>query len=254
MPGRGTMKVSTHRTVGQTLTDDEGREFELPIVDDIYDPSHTAIVSDLPDGRVLISYLVVDEDAEHMDPRQDCSGWQEFDILDSQRDADELSSKLNDCECGYHYADHLDDDGNMRTDLDTWLNCEGYVKPPARQAIDAGRAFLFEKYEHGLVCYALKGESSQVDRQWDVSPVAGFMWADDDWGADVDIEDAARNFLETFTDWCNGNIWGIVHAWYGLVDDAWVEVADYESCWGYIGDYAETEMRFEHEHYKGVTV
>lgn len=248
------MRTATHRSVGQVLTDDEGREFELPIVDAIYEPSDSAIVSDLPDGRVLISYLVVDDDAEHQNPaKEDCSGWQEFIVLDSQRDADELSSKLNDCECGYHYADHLDDDGNMRTDLDTWLNCDGYVKPPARQAIEDGRAFLFEKYEHGLVNYALRGESSQVDRQWDVSPVAGFMWADDDWGKDVNIEEMARSFLETYTDWCNGNVYGIVHAYFTdqhgtgwtLLDD------ETESCWGFIGsEYAEREMKSEHEHMK----
>lgn len=83
------MRTATHRSVGQTLTDDEGREFELPIPDTMGDPAWSAEISDLPDGRVLVSYLVVDDDAEHMDPRQDDrSGWQEVIILDNQRDAD----------------------------------------------------------------------------------------------------------------------------------------------------------------------
>lgn len=249
--GRGTtMTIHTVRTRTDIFTDDQGRDFELPFCGETggFEP----IVSELADGRVLVSYLLVDEDSEHMDPRQsDGSGWQEFRVLYSQSDADELSG-LFDCEsCGYGYGDHLLD-GEMRTDLDTWIGCDGWKEPPASVAIREGRAFLFEKYEHGLVNYALRGESSQVDRQWDVSPVAGFIWADDDWGEDVDIEEAARAALQEFTDWCNGNVWGIVHAFYtdrqGL---GWTLLGDEtEACWGFIGDeYAESELKSEHQGY-----
>lgn len=245
------MRTATHRSVGQTLTDDEGREFELPIADTLGDPSWNAIVSDLPDGRVLVSYLVVDDDAGHQDPsKEDCSGWQVFKVLWSQRDADELSAMFECESCGNGYRDHLDDDGQMRTDLDTWLNCDGWQQPPAAKAVDEGRAFLFERYEHGLVNYGLRGESSQVDRQWDVTAVAGFMWADDDWGADVDIKEMARSFLETYTAWCNGEVYGIVHAHYtDQHGTGWEQDGDEEACWGFIGhEFAETEMKSEHEH------
>lgn len=255
-----TMKTRTSTTTHSTLTDDEGREFELPIAGEMggFDP----LVAELADGRILISYPLLDDDAQHMDPRQDENGWQEFIVLDNQRDADDLSSKLNDCaSCGYHCTDHVDDDGNPRTDLEAWIGCDGFEPSDARKAIDAGRAFLFEKYEHGLVRYALRGESSAVDRQWDVSPVAGFMWADDNWGPDVDIKEAARGFLDTFTSWCNGDVWGIVHAWFKYeggdperADTGWVidSDEDVESCWGFIGsEHAEAELTAAHNHYAG---
>lgn len=239
------MRTATHRSVGQTLTDDDGREFELPIVDTIGDPSWTALVDDLPDGRVLVSYLVYDDGRDDLNPaEEDCSGWREFIVLNSQRDADILSERLNACsQCGEyrdtHTLEYFEED-----DLHEFVN-------ERRDAIANKRAFLFEKYEHGLVNYALRGESSQVDRQWDVSPVAGFMWADDDWGADVDMEDAARNFLSTYTAWCNGDVYGVVHAFYVKRHGEWLlDEGDTDSCWGFIGsDYAEAEMKAGHNHY-----
>lgn len=231
------------------FTDDEGREFDLPVVTEHVDDYHGPLVSDLPNGNVLVSYMVYDDDAYHLNPAEECSGWRQFTILDSQRDADELSAQLNDCEsCGYGYADHLDADGNPRDDLEDWLGCDGWSEPEALTALKAGRAFLFEKYEHGLVNYALRGESSQVDRQWDVTPIAGFMWADDEWGEGVDLEAAARGFLRAYTDWCNGNVWGVVHQEYMVHEGEWSALADDETCWGYIGDdHAADVMKEEHE-------
>jgi hypothetical protein len=226
------MQVKT--STAHTVVLDDGREFALPISDP-YDNNtitDTMIVTDHTNGTTL-SYLVTDDCGRDWSELGDevFSGW-EYMVLDSQRDADELSAKLNDCEsCGYGYADHLDDDGNMRTDLEAWLGCDGYIEPPWRTKLRAGRAFLFEKYEHGLVNYALQGEASMVDRQWDVSPVAGIIVADDDWGADVDMEKMARSTLRTFTDWCNGEIYAVIHAHY----DNDGNITDVDTCWGYIG-------------------
>jgi len=228
------MKVKTRHTHAIAL--DDGREFELPIVDP-YDNTtveETMIVTERDDGTTL-SYLVTDDSGRDWRDLGDevFMGWEYTNkhfkrwslmsvVLDSQRDADKLSG----CDsCGYAPSDH-----DSEEDLDD-IGCEGYVKPRWRDLLEQGRAFLFEKYEHGLVRYALQGEASMVDRQWDVSPVAGIMVADDDWGADVDLEQAARRTLETFTDWCNGAIYGIVHAHY-TKDGTFI---DEDSCWGYIG-------------------
>jgi hypothetical protein len=112
----------------------------------------------------------------------------------------------------------------------------------------AGRAFYFEKYEHGLVNYALRGEASQVDRQWDVTAIAGFMEAADDVtpSADYSIEDMARASLETYTAWCNGWVYGVVHCTYEA-DGTFI---DEESCWGFIGDeWAISQLKDEHAGY-----
>lgn len=214
--------------------DDQGREFDLPVVTEHVDDFHGPLVGNLPNGNTLVSYMVADHDAWHLaDVFEDPHGWQQFTILESQRDADRLSGQLNECgACGGEYGGCFDE-------------CPGFEHSDARKALIDRRAFLFEKYEHGLVNYALRGESSRVDRQWDVTPIAGFLWADDDWGSDVNLEDAAREFLQSYTDWCNGNVWAIVHQEYDAEQNP---VGDDETCWGYIGDKdAADVMKGEHE-------
>lgn len=238
------MGLRTYTRSVDVLEISEDLEVELPI----RDPCGVAedpLVGYKADGTIVVSYIVYDEGRTDLDPsKQDCSGWQEFIVLGSQRDADELSNQFDCPNCGHPWRDHVDDDGNMRTDLESWLGCEGYEKSPAQQALDDGRAFLFEHYEHGNIIYALRGESSQVDRQWDVTAVSGFMWADDEWGPDVDIEQAARDFLEEYTNWANGWVYTIVHAEYTPTG----ELLDWDCCGGYIGwDYAERECKDEHE-------
>lgn len=236
------MRTATHRSVGQTLTDDQGREFDLPIVDTFGDPSWTALVDDLPDGKVLVSYLVTDPDgAQGFHPLNDCEGL-EYVILESQRDADALSERLNSCATCGETADFHEPANYYEDDFHEFVPNEDAI------ATRKGQAFFFEKYEHGQVRYALRGESSQVDRQWDVTPVAGWLKVPADFTPPY--EDVARNILQEYTDWCNGNVYGIVHAWYRAEGDDWVQDGNEEACWGYIGDYAETEMRSEHEHYK----
>jgi hypothetical protein len=237
------LKTYTRHTV-----EHDGLELEIPYTDPYgMDVEDTMLFGRTPDGKIVVSYLVSDDWAQDLDPsKEDCSGWQHFTVFESQRDADAVSAMFNCESCDYPWVDHLDDDGNMRTDLESWIGCDGWTPPAAQLALDAGRAFFFEKYEHGLVNYALRGESSRVDRQWDVTNFAGFMWADDEWGDGVDIKDAARNFLETYTDWCNGCVYGIVHCTYEP-DGTYI---DEESCWGFIGsDYAERELRDEHGGY-----
>jgi len=220
------MQVKTSTT--HTVVLDDGREFALPISDP-YDNNtitDTMIVTDHTNGTTL-SYLVTDEIGRDWSDLDDevFSGW-EYMVLDSQRDADELSDKVSGCDsCGYAPSDH-----DSEEDLD-YIGCEGYVKPRWRDKLEAGRAFLFEKYEHGQVRYALQGEASMVDRQWDVSAVAGIIVADDDWGADVDMKEMARSTLQTFTDWCNGEIYAVIRAHY----DNDGNITDVDTCWGYIG-------------------
>lgn len=246
------MRTATHRSVGQVLTDDEGREFDLPIIDTYGDPSWTALVDDLPDGRVLVSYLVVDEGRTDLNPaEQECWGW-DWVVLESQRDADALSERLNACDICGEYRDTHTLEYFEPDDLHEWVNADS-------AATHDGRAFFFEKYEHGAVIYALRGESSQVDRQWDVTPIAGWMKAQEDLipTEEYSIEYMARESLAEYTSWCNGDIYGIVHAVYihmpthgrehAVEDDPWECVED-EACWGYIGsEYAETEMKAEHQ-------
>jgi hypothetical protein len=236
------------KTHTRHIIDFDDLELEIPF-DDPYgmDIEDEMLIDRMPDGKIVLSYIVTDDHAQDMNPaEEECSGWQEFRVFESQRDADEVSEMFSCESCDYPHREHVDDDGNMRTDLAEWIGCDGWVTPAAQKALDEGRAFFFEKYEHGLVNYALRGESSRVDRQWDVTGFAGFMWADDDWGDGVDIEQAARDFLETYTAWCNGWVYGVVHCTYEA-DGTFI---DHESCWGFIGaEWAISELKDEHAGY-----
>jgi hypothetical protein len=230
----GTMSIRTRTTTNTTSTLTEGdREFTLPI-----DTGHADEyrITDLANGHTIITYLALDPyGGDHWTPEELFSGW-EYTLLTDQRDADIMWEKFNLCdECETRKERHVDDGE---------ADCEQFTNAAQRSIAD-GRCFYIEKYEHGLVRYALVGESSAVDRQWDVTGVAGYMMADDDWGKDVDIEQAARSTLEQYTDWCNGTIYGVITVEYAGPNR---QVTEEESCWGYIGDeHARQELKDNHE-------
>lgn len=233
------MKTYTRHTV----THDD-LELEIPFVDPYgMDIEDNMLFGRTPEGKIIVSYLLHDADSSHMDPsKEECWGWDPWVVLGSQRDADALGEMLNACaECG-EYADTHTLEFFEPDDLHEFVNSH-------RSAMRAGRAFYFEKYEHGNVIYALRGESSQVDRQWDVTSIAGFMeasgeWTEGEWGANADYEQAARDSLDEYTNWCNGWVYGIVHCFY---EPDGTFIRD-ESCWGFIGaEYAERELKDEHE-------
>lgn len=101
------------------------------------------------------------------------------------------------------------------------------------EGADPGRTFLIERYDHSRVVWALVGESSAVDRAWDVSHACGFIRVP----ADVSEESApqfARDVLSEYTAWCNGDVYGTVVCRYRLFGDEWVR-EDHDACWGRIG-------------------
>jgi hypothetical protein len=110
---------------------------------------------------------------------------------------------------------------------------------PFRPGLD----FWIEKYEHGMVRFAPSNESSQVDRQWDVSGGVALLRIrkPDSFGGE--LIDVVRCICQEYTAWCNGDIYGIVT--YEkvvapnspiLIEDDWVQT---DSCWGFLGyDYA----------------
>ncbi len=105
------------------------------------------------------------------------------------------------------------------------------------------RAFLIDYFEHGLCRYSRAG-ASPADR-WDTSRNAALFVVPDDAS---DPEKYCDSVMEEFTNWCNGNIYGICHAQYVKKGDEWENVGDDDECWGYIGlEYAEKTLKEEHE-------
>lgn len=187
------------------IVEADGTEHIVPAIGDFIAEIDETRVTKMSDGKVLVSYLAQDEVGWDYD-------WQEgveWIAFDNGHDRDEWREK----------------------------NEETYW------AENPGRVFWVERYEHGLVRYALMGESSQVDRQWDVAPGVAVIVIPEDFTPPY--EDVARGILEEYTSWCNGDIYGVVHVW--LNANATVLDDEIEHCWGLIGrDYAEQTLDSEH--------
>lgn len=130
------------------------------------------------------------------------------------------------------------------------LNQYGEVIATQRlqRKLDSRTAFILGYYEHGRSSWFLKGEGGPgTDCQWDGVPVAGLLRWDGkarDLGKTIeDREKYARGALETYTQWCNGDVWG-----YKVFDDDDEEV---DSCWGFFGyEYAEQEAKSAMEYFE----
>lgn len=121
-----------------------------------------------------------------------------------------------------------------------------------RKKLEAGTAFLLSYFEHGNCTWSLKGEghTCQFDSVrvagllvWSGSPKgcgyadipAGENWDKKHWKTDFKSrQKSAREFLDLYTDWCNGTCYR-----YGIVEydeDNDEEGEEIDSGSGYIGD------------------
>lgn len=95
-----------------------------------------------------------------------------------------------------------------------------------KRKMDAGTMFILSCFQHGNVQWGLRGETHQC--QWDNADIAGLLLYD---GNTKDLpkgyearEEMARNIIKTYTQWCNGEVYG-----YRLTKDD----EDLDSCYGY---------------------
>jgi hypothetical protein len=87
----------------------------------------------------------------------------------------------------------------------------GKPKFGIRRKLEVGTAFILSYYEHGQCCWSLQGTGPQCE--WDNVDVAGILvWEHPvkEMGA-KSYEDRRKDaacFLETYTCWCNGEVYG----------------------------------------------
>lgn len=192
------------------------------------------------DGDV-VRILVLDQNGVYHidDPSKDCSGEDAWEWIEFG------SGRERDAWIGEHF--HC-----------AWCDAEpGQIGPCTQNigephdypdAFDPETDFWIERYEHGLVRYAPIGESSAIDRQWDVAPGVAILrfLKPDDFGHPL-IE-VARSICNEYTEWCNGNCYGVLEFERvrnapkvpvpGMVDTDfdfhWVETDG--TVWGLLGD------------------
>lgn len=105
-----------------------------------------------------------------------------------------------------------------------------------RRKIKCGTAFFLSYFEHGNCVWSLRDEGPKC--QWDSVRTAGILiWE----GSPKDLHkgyearrESARGFCETYTYWCNGEIYG-----YEIHEVSPFENADpgepLDACWGFYG-------------------
>lgn len=155
---------------------------------------------------------------------------------------------------------YLDDPKDDRSGEDAWewigFN-DGRERDEWRaEHGDEPNLVWIERYEHSLVCYAPIGESSQVDRQWDVAEGVAVIRFTKPETFGSPLLEVARGICEEYTSWCNGDTYGIVsfrrlspldapNCPVLLPDEFATERWDESgSCWGFIGrEWAEQSAK-----------
>jgi len=118
---------------------------------------------------------------------------------------------------------------------------EGRPTEELQTKLKAGLAFILDYFEHGNCVWSLGGTGPQC--RWDSVSGAGLLiWEGDpdDMGAKTfeDREKDAKGFIERFTEWCNGSVFGY------SIDDPDEKIDD--SCFGFYDsdlDYMFSEIR-----------
>lgn len=185
-----------------------------------------------------------DEDSAHLNPNEEDNLFRLHSFSTrhiSYTDPDKLLA----CnKCGEDKGDHPIRDYNGR------FLCVRYEGP---------EGFPLSYFEHGLCRWSLAGEMDGApDFRWDGVRIAGFLevvvsdsergWWDEQ-TPEFKVE-VARGFVETYTEWCNGEVYGYT------LERVKEEVCslgfthelqgdeDLDSCWGFIGfDYFQEAVR-----------
>lgn len=192
------------------------------------------------DDRITIGYLVDDSDVENPLENDEYMG-QIYDCRRHSRTLGDYEKALGLRDGGpdLDLIDHmLPDDADYASRLAMWK--------AGREAGTVGNpyAVLLDIYEHGGVSYSVSGGGMQC--QFDTAH-GGAVWVPSealkvelDERAATDLPSAQEKALElaaqactTYTDWCNGNCYGIVVATY---DNEGNSVDEDDVCWGFIGD------------------
>jgi hypothetical protein len=125
-----------------------------------------------------------------------------------------------------------------------------------KDKIENGLAFRLQYFEHGLCRWDLAGQGPQC--RWDSVQFAGMLILVNPWDGWEELnfnqkQKWAQNFLEVYTNWCNGCCY-----WYKIEKVTSCEhcgheiLEDVDSCGGYIGykdvkEAIKEALTFEHK-------
>lgn len=108
-----------------------------------------------------------------------------------------------------------------------------------RRKLDTGLAFVLSYFEHGACQWSRQGTGPQC--QWDNVKVAGVLvWEHTPKEMGAKSKEArakdADSFLETYTSWCNGDVYGYAVSEVVTLPCGHTERRDLDSCFGFYGN------------------
>ena len=160
----------------------------------------------------MTKILTLYNDSDSEDPHGDCGQWT-LHAFSRRHHHESDPSKF------------FDDNGNPHIGI--------------RRKLEVGTAFIVSYYEHGQCVWSIEGTGPQC--QWDNVRKAGILvWEHpvDEMGAktyEARQKDAA-SFLETYTCWCNGDVYGYSVEEKVTLPCGHTELRDVDSCFGFFGN------------------
>lgn len=216
------MKVKTRHITVNIIEDNSGREFEVEHTpSDYIDP----IVKDCKDGRVVVGYLVDDED--YSNPLEDCEG------MGKIYDRRNLST-------------------NEQCEVNVILGLDQYGEPD-EDAQPNKYAVILDVYSHSVEIWSLHGAG--MNCRWDTSHGAGVWVPDPSCLEHIETMDdpmaeaikCAKQAVDTYNSWLSGEVYGVCVEVFEETRDGWKRV-DSNSCWGHVGcDNAVSSLEEEVE-------
>lgn len=262
--------MSFHRTITDTYTDNDGREFELPHFEDGMDAPEVWIS---PDGtKAILSYVLYDSSPSGYDNDF-------FSLTDLGRGRsghdDTVYQELYDAWAGA-VSKNIDPDNWWNVDIShleepEWTDEQKFAQWKMGQTrIDEKTGLLVGEVRYGFWmpdrgsqfwCDAITdgGDLNRISHMIEVDLAQERKaWADckmektdeELLGAIDERIEACREEYERYG---RGEVYGVVHATYAITYDEVEDTTECfmtheESCWGFIGsEYAEEEMKSAHK-------
>lgn len=269
------MKVTTTRSVKHTLHLDDDIELEIQ-----HDPIESTILVERVGDKIVIAYLVQDNDGSSSNP------------MDSDAQGDLIIGNDR-CERHKVYAAlGLDSNGNVDTDTQYSSLGDKSLRDLARESIKEQHSDDAERdvehlaevlyYTHWRKIapwtvpvryddYGSSGTRIRLDVwEGDITKLPNAVWVADKNAIEnltydgkqctiVDLEAYATSVISEYEKWCNGEVYGCVvevhqqvpeqSVFFENVGDVWERLTDADldrSCWGFVGyDYAKKALKEE---------
>lgn len=126
--------------------------------------------------------------------------------------------------------DWFTEDGEQFREYSTQWDRDEFIERIVAMGVPVGRVFVVNKYDHSAVHYSIAGTVGYVDARWDAAPKG--VYVSPAWVEPGNRVESANQRLDTYSQWCNGWVYGVASETY--TPDG--ELVEDEACWGFIGD------------------